>query len=72
MPALSPIPFPFRFRPRRHLPGAVLACLFSAAALAATPADGLLVLETADGAVRLAKDGEPWPPPRFVAREAAA
>lgn len=42
-------------------------------ALAAKPADGLLVLKTADGVARLAlKDGEPWPPPRFAAREAAA
>jgi len=43
------------------------------AALAAKPADGLLALKTADGVARLAlKDGEPWPPPRFVSREAAA
>jgi hypothetical protein len=53
--------------------GYVARDLLWAAALAAKPADGLLVLETADGAVRLAlKDGEPWPPPRFAAREAAA
>ncbi|WP_436031021.1 hypothetical protein [Caulobacter sp. LjRoot300] len=44
-----------------------------AAAPAATPVDGLLVLKTTDGVARLAlKDGEPWPPPRFAAREAAA
>jgi hypothetical protein len=53
--------------------GYVARDLLWTAALAAKPADGLLVLTTADGVARLAlKDGEPWPPPRFAAREAAA
>lgn len=44
-----------------------------AAALAARPANGLLTFKIADGVARLAlKDGEPWPPPHFVSREAAA
>lgn len=44
-----------------------------AVALTARPVDGLLTVKTADGAARLAlKDGEPWPPPQFVSREAAA
>lgn len=43
------------------------------AALAARPTDGRLTFRTTDGVARLAlRDGEPWPPPQFVAREAAA
>lgn len=44
-----------------------------AAALAARPARGILVLRTADGVARLAlNDGEPWPPSRFLSGEIAA
>lgn len=44
-----------------------------AAALAARPTEGFLTFRTADGVARLAlRDGESWPPPRFISREAAA
>lgn len=44
-----------------------------AAALAAAPAKGFLVLKAADGAARLALgEGEAWPPPRLLSREVAA
>lgn len=44
-----------------------------AAVLVARPAKGVLVLEAADGAPRLALgDGEAWPPPPFLSREVAA
>lgn len=44
-----------------------------AAVLVAAPTKGFLVLKAADGAPRLALgDGEAWPPPQFVSREAAA
>jgi hypothetical protein len=44
-----------------------------AAALAAGPARGVVVLRTADGVARLAvEEGQAWPPPRFLSREAAA
>jgi hypothetical protein len=42
-------------------------------ALAVRPADGLLTFRTAGGVARLAlRDGEAWPPPQFISREAAA
>lgn len=53
--------------------GYVARDLAWSAALAARAAKGVLVLRTADGAARLAlKDGAAWPPPEFVARDAAA